>query len=239
MRQPAPIDLGLVSQNVLAQQNNLARIYFIEAKSGVRAGLETALKQHTEWRKEQGDPWTWSVMQVVNGENLGSYVIRSGEHTWADFDAYDAGFGPKADVHFNATVASLVESASSALTSIDTTNVNWHPNNDAVNLISVTTFHLKPGKGPAFTQAVKGLAKNRCAPASRASCAAPSSRPLTAMMGRLGWRRRSARIVSTPLISGISRSVTTAATGRKMWNTVPTSTSLSTPMKPPWLLTML
>ena len=146
--------LGLVSHTVLAQQNNLARIYYLEAKSGVGAGLETALKQHAEWRKAQGDPWTWSVMQVVNGENLGSYVIRSGSHTWGDFDAYDTGFGPKADVHFNATVAPLIESASSAITSVDTTNVNWHPNNDAVNLISVTTFHLKSGKGQAFTEAV-------------------------------------------------------------------------------------
>ena len=79
--------LGLASQNAWAQQNNLARIYFIEAKVGMAAGFETALKQHAEWRKEQGDPWSWFVWQVVNGENLGSFVIRSGDHAWGDFDA--------------------------------------------------------------------------------------------------------------------------------------------------------
>ena len=149
--------LGLVSQNVLAQENNLARMYYMDAKTGMEAGLETALKQHAEWRKEQGDPWTWTVLQVVNGEHLGRFMARSGNHAWGDFDAYDTGFGPKADIHFNATVAPLIESASSAITSVDTTNVNWHPNNDAVNLISVTTFHLKPGQGEAFTQAINKL----------------------------------------------------------------------------------
>lgn len=146
--------LGLAGQDAWAQQNNLARVYFMDAKTGMQAGLETALKQHAEWRKEQGDPWTWSVMQVVNGENLGRFIARSGGHGWGDFDAYDMGFDQQANVHFNATVAPLLESTSSAITSVDTTNINWHPNNDAVNLISVTTFHLKPGKGQAFTEAV-------------------------------------------------------------------------------------
>ena len=148
--------LGFAGQDAWAQDNNLARVYFMDAKTGMQAGLETALKQPAEWRKAQGDPWTWNVMQVVNGEHLGRFIARSGGHSWGDFDEYDMEFGEKASVHFNATVAPLLESATSAITSVDTTNINWHPNNDAVNLISVTTFHLKPGNGQAFTQAIAG-----------------------------------------------------------------------------------
>ncbi len=53
------------------------------------------------------------------GENLGQFGIRSAGHSWADFDAYDAGFGPEGLVHWNATVAPLVESISSAITTVN------------------------------------------------------------------------------------------------------------------------
>ena len=37
---------------------------------------------------------------------------------------------------------------------MDTTNINWPSNFEEVNLISVTTYHIEPGRGRAFTEAV-------------------------------------------------------------------------------------
>jgi hypothetical protein len=42
---------------------------------------------------------------------------------------------------------------SNAITAGDTVNGDWPENPDDVNLISVITYHLKPGHGPAFWQA--------------------------------------------------------------------------------------
>jgi hypothetical protein len=143
----------LISQSLFSQANNLAKLYFVNVKSGHGAEFVAEMKKHVEWRKQAGDPWTWYVYQVVNGQNLGDFVIRSSGHTWADMDGYEE-FLAKGSVEFNKTVGLHVESISSAITRGDTTNINWYPNNDDVNLISVTTYHLKPGQGRAFTQAV-------------------------------------------------------------------------------------
>ncbi|MFB3090815.1 MAG: hypothetical protein ACE1ZG_05640 [Gammaproteobacteria bacterium] len=145
--------LSLFSQSLFAQANNLAKIYFVNVKSGHGAEFVAALKEHVEWRKQAGDPWTWNVYQIVNGQNLGDFVIRSGGHTWADLDSYEE-FLAKGAVEFNKNVGPHIESTSNTITAVDTTNINWYPNNDDVNLISVTTYHLKPGYGRAFAQAV-------------------------------------------------------------------------------------
>ena len=145
--------LSFISQNVLAQDKNLAEIYFIKVKTGQDAEFEAAIKAHAEWRKQAGDPWDWFVHQVVNGENLGEYVIRSGGHTWADFDSYEE-FGAKASVEFFKTVGPHMEKSRNIITRVDTTNINWYPTPSEVNLISVITYHLKPGQAQVFTTAV-------------------------------------------------------------------------------------
>jgi hypothetical protein len=145
----AAFGLGLASQIVSAQTGNLARLYFVDVKSGHEAEFEAALKKHVQWRKQAGDPWTWYVSQVVNGKNLGDFVIRSGGHTWADFDSYSE-FLLKGSIEFNKTVGPHIESISSLITAVDTNNINWYPEPDEVNLLRVITYHLKPGQGKAF-----------------------------------------------------------------------------------------
>lgn len=150
----AALLLGLVSQNVRAQaDNNLARIYYVDVKAGHGAEFEAALQKHAQWRKQQGDPWAWMVFQVVNGENLGDFYIRSGDHAWKDFDDY-AEFSAKGGADFNTNVTPHIESISSLMTAVDMENSNWPQDDRPLNLFSVTTFHLKPGQGPVFNQAV-------------------------------------------------------------------------------------
>lgn len=144
--------LGLTS-SALAQANNLAKMYHVKVKAGHGPQFEAALKTHVEWRKAEGDPWTWDVYQVANGQNLGDFYIRSGEHTWADLDSY-AEFLAKGAEEWERNVASHIESISSTITAVDTTNFNWHPNPTEVKLISIITHHLKPGKQRAYAQAV-------------------------------------------------------------------------------------
>ena len=148
------LGLGLAYQTAHAQANNLARFYHVEAKAGHAAELDAAIEAHAQWRKQNSDPWAWTVYQVVNGTNLGDYIILSSGHTWADFDAYDAGFGMKGSAHWQENVMPHVASVESAINASDTTHVNWPADPQTVNLISVVTFHLKPGHGQAFEQAI-------------------------------------------------------------------------------------
>ena len=111
----------LGGSTALAQANTptVARSYTVTPKPGMVAQFEVALREHARWRAENGDPWDWNVSMHETGEDFGAYSIFSGGHSWADLDAYDAGFAPQGLVHWNATVAPLVESLSSA---IGTTN---------------------------------------------------------------------------------------------------------------------
>ena len=137
--------LSLISQSLFAQANNLAKIYFVNVKSGHDTEFVAALKEHVEWRKQAGDPWTWLVYQIVNGKNLGDFVIRSSGHSWADLDSYEE-FLAKGAVEFNKNVGPHIKSISNAITAGDTTNFNWYPNNDDVNLIS--GYHISPKAWP-------------------------------------------------------------------------------------------
>jgi hypothetical protein len=85
---------------VHAQDNNLSRAYHAVPKAGMAAQFEAAVNAHTQWRKDNGDPWTWGVSVYDTGEHFGTYSVFSGGHSWADFDAYDAGFGPRGLLHW-------------------------------------------------------------------------------------------------------------------------------------------
>ena len=133
-------------------QDNLARTYNVTPKAGMAAQFETALREHAQWRTANNDPWTWSVSAAETGENLGTYGIRSGGHSWADFDAYDAGFGPEGLVHYNATVAPLVESTTSIISRTDEDLSRLPPDGFNLAFVTITKFQLRPGREDEFNQ---------------------------------------------------------------------------------------
>ncbi len=137
-----------------ADTETVARSYTVTPKPGMVAQFEVALREHARWRAENGDPWDWNVSQLETGENLGTYFIRSGGHSWADFDAYDAGFAQQGLVHWNATVAPLVESLSSAIGTTDQELSKPPPEGTAYAFVNITRFHLRPGRGLEFNRLI-------------------------------------------------------------------------------------
>jgi hypothetical protein len=146
---------ALSSSTALAQTTTtVARTYTIKVKQGMGVQFEAALQEHAQWRAANGDPWDWNVTMYETGRDLGTFGIRSGGHSWADFDAYDAGFGPQGIVHWTETVQPLVESMSSAITTTNQALSNPPPDGFAYAFVTVTTFHLRPGRGQEFNRLV-------------------------------------------------------------------------------------
>ncbi len=139
---------------LFAQDNNLARMYLVTPKQGMAAQFETALRDHAGWRAANGDPWTWNVYAAETGDDLGVFVIRSGNHSWADFDAYDASFAMQGLVHWNATVAPLVGTISSGIWAMDVENSSLPAEPMQPAFVNVTTFHLRPGMEQQFIEMV-------------------------------------------------------------------------------------
>lgn len=142
-----------------AQDATYARTYAVTPKEGMDAQFEAALRDHVQWRNENNDPWSWGVSTVEVGEMLGQYGLRSGGHSWADFDAYDAGFGPRGLVHWNATVAPLVQSISSTITTANEAISNRPPAGRTTAFVNIVTFQLRAGRELQFLQGITSATK--------------------------------------------------------------------------------
>lgn len=151
----------------LAQQQPgpIAVVYFGQAKPGATAQLEEAMKQHFAWHRQQGDRWTWTTFQFASGERLGQYVIRSGNHNWADFDDA-AGFLARDEADATQRLAPHLASLSRVFTRSLFQISNWSPA-EPPPMIAITEFRLKPGSDTEFLSVVgrihEGLAKGNYA----------------------------------------------------------------------------
>lgn len=135
-------------------ESELARLFHVDVKTGMQVQFEAGLKAHIQWRHQQGDPWQWNVFQIVNGEWLGDYVIRSGSHTWADLDAYDE-FLSKAAAHFYASVGAYVNSVSGYITRTDSSISRWPEDPGSVRYLQVIDYFLKPERAGQFLEVAK------------------------------------------------------------------------------------
>ena len=127
-----------------ADTDNIARVFFMDPKPGMAGQFEDAFKIHIEWRKQHEDPWTWNSYQVVNGDNFGQYLVRSGNHSWSDLDAADAWTARVgANAHFAATVSPYLGSFRSIITE-DQPALSRRPASlSAITLFSITQFDLR------------------------------------------------------------------------------------------------
>lgn len=147
--------LALGAATLHAQGNNLTRAYAFKAKPGMFAQLENAIRDHAQWRKANGDPWTWQVYTPETGPDLGLFMIRSSNHSWADFDAYDQGFAQTGLANWNVNVAPLVETSSSSIEMTLPDSLNQTPaEGTAIQFANVTAFHLRPGMEQQFNRLV-------------------------------------------------------------------------------------
>ncbi len=138
-----------------AQGQDITMMYTMTAKAGSEAGFEAALKSHMEFREANGDPWDWRFYQVVVGEKVGTYMARSGDHSWADFDTYiGSDFANVVDPHWGATIQPMLESSSNVVEQGNEALSRAPENTDAYTLYNVTVFYLKPDQQEAFMESV-------------------------------------------------------------------------------------
>ena len=128
------------------KQANLVRSFEFKVKPGMSGAFESAIREHMDLRKEHGDPWTWEVYQVVDGEDLGNYYIRSGFITWADLDAYDSLDWTKVEEHFTRVVDPLIESVSSTTEEVEFGMSHWPEEPPDYKLFQVYVYYIKPAK---------------------------------------------------------------------------------------------
>ena len=125
---------------VVAQGSTLAFVYSVRPHPGQEIAFEAALKQHMDFRQANGETFTWGVLQTVMGPDMGSYIIRSANHSWGDLDGYmgNNDFQQAAGSHFAATVAPTLAEVTSFVTALDTANSHQPPNMADMSVFMVT-----------------------------------------------------------------------------------------------------
>lgn len=155
------LSVFLMASVAMAQQDSdgIAQGFLIKPKPGMAQKFEEAYKAHVEWHRQQGDDWTWDTWQFETGEQIGQYIVRTGGHSWEDFDAKSE-FREKDGDHYTANVAQYVESITGWFTR-SRYDLSRLPEDDAgpFPLITVTEYRLNPGKGGDFNYVMGKVAE--------------------------------------------------------------------------------
>jgi len=144
------IGLGLVmglamsALTVSAQTYSYGMVYTVKGYPDKVNELYEAIKAHTEWRSEQGDPWHWNVLRVVVGQELGAYKIVSFGHQLSDLDDYQD-FLAKGRVHWLDNVMPYVSEITNVIVQVHEDLSRW-PDGTPVNYVTLWQHKIKPGK---------------------------------------------------------------------------------------------
>lgn len=141
-QQPPP---GLIAQDILliVQPDRFAH-------------FEQALQTHLAYHRRNQDPWAWHTWQVVNGDNVGHYHLRTHGHRWEDLDAH-AQMRRSDWADFLVNVAPHLQSMTSRLTSVEPEISNWPPAISRPPMVAVSRFELSYQGFREFRDAIEHI----------------------------------------------------------------------------------
>lgn len=79
--------LALAGPAKALDEGSILWVSWIQPRAGQEAEFEQALKAHHDWRREQGDTWSWLVWRIGSGERTGTYAVGTFGHRWSEFDS--------------------------------------------------------------------------------------------------------------------------------------------------------
>lgn len=143
----------LMAEEEEAPEMVVAKNHFVTVNPGQALEFEAAYKGHLEWHANKNDTWYWHTWQIANGQNLGQYIIRTGNHTWADFDEH-AEFSKEDSAHYLENVSGFVKKLSSTLVVVDPDITQWPEDYGIPTIVDVTVFQVT-GDWRAFYHTLK------------------------------------------------------------------------------------
>jgi hypothetical protein len=136
----------------------IAELWVLWPKDGKTAEFEAAAKKFVAWRKQTGEPYSWTAFQPVVGDDLMHYVWRSGEHHWAELDAnHEWAMKAKANEQYDKDMAPHVARIEHYLTEDDLAHSNWME--AEYRYFQVENFKIKPGGFGGMLEALDKIHK--------------------------------------------------------------------------------
>jgi len=137
------------------KKTDVAQIALITAKEGQGKALEAAIVEYHHFMATKPGSMRWRWFSVVTGKNTGKYLVRTGNHDWADFDA-EHDWDDESDAKFASLISPHIASVAASFTLTDDKLGIWPDNLAEYKLFSVTRWYVRPGRYGDF---MKGLTK--------------------------------------------------------------------------------
>jgi hypothetical protein len=148
----AMISLASLGAAGQGDTGNVTSLEFQTPKNGMIQQYEAGRKAKAAWHKQQKDPQTLFVLQVLTGEDTGSYVVGEVFQHWADLDK--TAVPQQADEEeYTKVIAPYVEKRTASYFE-SLPKVSSPAQDMSAKYTSVTTFHVKYGKGDDFRSAI-------------------------------------------------------------------------------------
>lgn len=152
------IAIPLVAQEEEKPAPMVAKNHYVTVNSGQALEFEAAYKGHLEWHANKNDTWYWHTWQIANGQNLGQYIIRTGNHTWADFDEH-AEFSKEDSAHYLENVSGYVKKLSSTMVVAVPDISKWPDDYGIPTMVDVNVFQVSSQYSQAFYNAMEKIHK--------------------------------------------------------------------------------
>lgn len=140
---------------LIAQQKpgNIAVLEFQKPKNGMLQEYENGRKQKAAWHKQQNDPNSLFVWEILSGDSTGTYVVGEFGQHWADFDK--PAVPEQADEsEYQKAIAGYVESRITRYYEFLPKVSNAEDNMSPPKYSEIVTFNLRYGKNSDFRSAI-------------------------------------------------------------------------------------
>jgi hypothetical protein len=146
--------VSLAAFSAAAQDNTgVNALEFQKPKNGMTQQYEAGRKAKVAWHKQQKDTNALWVLQVLTGDDTGSYIVGRSVQHWADFD-HPAVSDAADEEEYNKSVAPYVEKRTAAYYETMPKVSNPGTDMNPAKYTSVTVFHVRGGKSDDFRSAI-------------------------------------------------------------------------------------
>ncbi len=136
-----------------ADNEGIAIVVVIEPKDGHDAALREAVTSYHHWIADKEGAMRYQWYSILTGPDTGSYIARSGDHNWADFDN-TADWRSEGAEKFAAEIQPHIEDVQVMYTMEESDWGIWPENIGDYRLFQISHWWVKPGHNQAFRDGV-------------------------------------------------------------------------------------
>ena len=146
----------LSAQAQEAENEGVARVVHITPVEGHDDALIKAITEYHHWIAKFDGHHEYQWYEILTGPDSGTYIARTGNHNWADFDAKHD-WQKEAGEFFAKNVAPHIQDADMHMTKEMKEFSHWPESFDGYTLFQVENWYVHNGQNGKFRKGLKKI----------------------------------------------------------------------------------